>query len=163
MGSDRKHLYSTVAKLLLILSTGLASNVAWSGEREKTAYGIHLGLPLARDSCPYMPTLSGVVDDLNSSSKMDLTIAEPMVWVSHKLDIDKVEDQCIAEVLIQSKVLNRGCEFSLLFRSDGVTPGLRLQHASFEADSFCPGWLDEQGRHLHVDKGTNSTRAHHLT
>ena len=129
---------------LTALVASSANSLAQAGDRSATSYGQHLGLPMARDECPYLPTLTGSIDDLASSSRMDLAIAEPNVWVSHKLDIDQVEDQCIAEVLIQSKVLNRGCEFSLLFRSDGVTPGLQLRHAHFEADSFCPGWLDDR-------------------
>ena len=134
----------TLVCALTIFAVAASVETAQASDREATAYGLHLGLPIARDECPYLPTLTGSIDDLGSSSRMDLAIAEPNVWVSHKLDIDQVEDQCIAEVLIQSKVLNRGCEFSLLFRSDGVTPGLTLRHASFEADSFCPGWLDDR-------------------
>jgi hypothetical protein len=74
---------------------------------------------------------------------IDFAAHSSQVWVTHKVDVDAHEDQCISEVLVTTNVMNRGCEFRLLFRGDGIATDLQLIDARLSADSFCAGWPDE--------------------
>ena len=137
-----------MVNILFAIVTLSSAASAEPGSNIPEPSGRRQGLDLARPTCPYDAQIVGTLGDTRTNQTIDLSVADANVWVTHKVDIDAVEDQCISEVEIRSKVMERGCEFSLLFQADGLRPGLHLSHAFLEADSFCPGWPDDmEGRY----------------
>lgn len=90
-------------------------------------------------TCEEAPIASGVLH--NTVADIDFTGELVTYSVEHKLDIDLVEDGCIAYAEFRVQKEGLGCELYLEF---GVPLGgpLILLDAHLHADSFCPGWLD---------------------
>ena len=130
----------------VMLLHGAAAAAEGAGQQTEipAPSGVRRGLVHARPECQATTTLSGTMGAKKDDLLVDFTQHTSKVWVTHKVDIDAHEDQCISEVLLTTDVMQRGCEFRLLFRSDGTSPDLQLIDARLEADSFCPGWPDDK-------------------
>ena len=100
-------------------------------------------------TCEEPPLALGVLR--NSVADIDFSGEEVTYTVEHKLDIDPIEDGCIAYAEFTVRKARLGCELSLEF---GVAIGgpIILLDAHLHADSFCPGWLDsDEGDYVLVD------------
>lgn len=65
------------------------------------------------------------------------------VEIQHRIDVDVADDGCITRIGVTARLHAQGCELELELSTDGQ--GLaRLESASFVADSFCPGFLDDE-------------------
>jgi hypothetical protein len=102
--------------------------------------GVRMDVPNARGTCPTRAEITGVLGETDSGRKIDFGGGDVEVWVSHAVDVDVHEDQCITEVYVRAKHRDRGCSLTLLFRADGSAAGLTLADAELDADSFCSGW-----------------------
>ena len=97
--------------------------------------------------CSEPPSVAGVVT--NDVANLDFTNAELAVAMAHTLDVDPIEDGCIASIDMTLKVNGQGCALNLVFGVDQGVTALVLTGASLEADSFCAGWSnDVEGQYL---------------
>ena len=99
-------------------------------------------------TCEAPPLAEGVLR--NSIADIDFSGEEVRYTIEHKLDIDSVEDGCVAYAEFTVQMAGMGCEFGLVYSvsDEGL---MTLQDAHLNADSFCPGWLDtDEGNYLLV-------------
>jgi hypothetical protein len=84
----------------------------------------------------------------NSVTDMDFTGETLTIQLRHKLDVDEWEDGCISSYAIDFSKAGTGCRFHLEM-STSANHALAATAATLEADSFCPGWSDEdEGEYL---------------
>jgi hypothetical protein len=126
---------------LLLGSWSTASPAAVAADIQRPTLSIAVpDQPRSRTECSNSVQVTGGIIDKSRGLSVDFTASQADVQISHNVDVDLQEDQCIAEVLITTKLEERGCTLTLRFATDGKSSGLPLAEALLEADSFCPGW-----------------------
>jgi hypothetical protein len=93
-----------------------------------------------RGSCDAPPIARGRLD--NDVAPIDFDGEPVTATVAHKLDIDAEEDGCVVAAAFSVRKADLGCELRLDFASLDARP-LALVAATLSADSFCPGWSDD--------------------
>ena len=96
--------------------------------------------PVQRGRCDTPPVAAGVL--VNGVSDIDFSGEPVTAAVAHKLDIDVEEDGCIVGARFAVRKANLGCELTLEYASVDGRP-VTLVQAQLAADSFCPGWSDD--------------------
>ena len=82
----------------------------------------------------------------------DITFTSAVIGIQHKQDVDPIEDGCITSINLLLST-GGGCELSLVASDTYSTDdGLLVQNLSFNADSFCPYFLDDH-EGVYVDEG----------
>lgn len=63
--------------------------------------------------------------------------------VTHKIDVDPNEDGCTSSLRLAFDVADQGCHVDLAFAVGGDPSRFLVQKLTITADSFCPGWADQ--------------------
>ncbi len=119
---------------------------------------IHDNVLPSRTVCNAQVRVVGGVSDVENGLSIDFTGGPAKVWVSHGMDVDLSEDRCISEVLIKTYLDERGCILSMRFHGNGAGTSMTLTEALLEADSFCPGWTNENEGNYRSKPGRNELR-----
>lgn len=95
----------------------------------------------APEPCSSDPVVSGRIRDLGLGNEVIFSEVAATVSLGHKTDVDQGENGCLNAIRVAFDASGSGCRFELAI--DTHNGAMVLSEFSLVADSFCPGWDDQ--------------------